>query len=228
MFDAIAPRYDFLNRMLSFRRDVKWRRALAKSVSGSRYRRVLDMATGTGDVLFALDAARNDEVFYVGGDMSGEMLTRARAKIAGRPDGGMRFSLSRCDAERMPFVSESFDAVTIAFGIRNVPNPVRGLEEMRRVLAPGGRLSVLEFSLPSFWPARFCYLFYFRRILPLLGGMVSGDFAAYHYLNRSAESFPHGKAFCDIMRDCGFEDVAARPLTFGVATLYTGEKSCVV
>jgi len=221
MFDAIAPRYDLLNRLLSFGQDVKWRRALAESVSDARFACILDVATGTGDVLLAVAEGCAAERFCVGVDMAGKMLELARTKLAGR------FALVRCDAGAIPLKAGSFDAVTVAFGIRNVSDVSQVLRGMCRVLAPGGRLAVLEFSLPSRRIIRFLYLLYFRRVLPLLGGLISGDCDAYRYLNRSVESFPYGQAFCGIIAASGFDNVAACPLTCGVATLYTGEKARV-
>ncbi len=223
MFDAIAPRYDLLNRLLSCGQDVRWRRALAESVADARFERLLDAATGTGDVLMAV--AGSGGRFCTGVDMAGEMLERAREKLRAYPAGGGSFALARCDACELPLASGSFDAVTIAFGIRNVSDVGRALREMFRVIRPGGRLAVLEFSLPASRATRMAYLLYFRRVLPVIGGLISGDYAAYRYLNRSVEAFPYGQAFCDIMIDSGFHDVAARPLTCGVATIYTGEKT---
>ncbi len=227
MFDAIAHRYDLLNRLLSFGQDVKWRRALAESVSDARFARILDVATGTGDVLLAVADGCACERFCVGMDMAGKMLELARTKLAEKPAANRGFALVRCDAGAIPLRADGFDAVTIAFGIRNVPDVSQALRGMCRVLAPGGRLAVLEFSLPSRRIIRFLYLLYFRRVLPLLGGLVSGDYDAYRYLNRSVESFPYGQAFCGIIAASGFDNVAACPLTWGVATLYTGEKARV-
>jgi demethylmenaquinone methyltransferase/2-methoxy-6-polyprenyl-1,4-benzoquinol methylase len=224
MFDAIAPRYDLLNRVLSFGQDLKWRRALVDSVSDPRYARILDVATGTGDILMALANGRFGERFCVGMDMAGEMLELAHEKLM-RGGVGSACALARCDAESVPLEDSSFDAATIAFGIRNVSDVAKALGEVHRALRPGGRLAVLEFGLPSRRIPRRLYLFYFRHVLPLLGGLISGDYHAYRYLNRSVESFPYGKAFCDVMSASGFDNVIARPLTYGIAVLYFGERA---
>lgn len=223
MFDRIAPRYDVLNRLLSGRRDVAWRRRLARCLAGRRGVRLLDLATGTGDQILHLLDAGADLSEAVGMDMAEQMLARGRAKIAAR---GLadRVHLQTGDATQIPAVDAAFDAVTIAFGIRNVGDVTGALREMRRVLRPGGRALVLEFSLPANALMRAGYTFYLRHLLPILGGLLSGDAAAYRYLNRTIEAFPYGDAFCALMREAGFAEVSATPLTWGVATLYQGDK----
>ena len=221
MFDAIAPRYDLLNRLLSFGQDLKWRRALVDNLSDAD--RILDIATGTGDVLMALADRRAGGRFCVGVDMAGEMLKLAHRKLTRKGENAV-CALARCDAEAIPFADASFDAATIAFGIRNVADVPKTLREMHRVLKPGGRLAVLEFAIPSQRIVRTLYLLYFRHVLPLLGGLVSRDCHAYKYLNRSVEAFPYGKAFCDVVSAGGFYNVTARPLTCGIASLYLGKK----
>lgn len=221
MFNRIAGRYDCLNRLLSLRRDVAWRNALVRALPEGRALRVLDLATGTGDVLLAM-AGRKD-LRGVGLDPATAMLAVGRKKLAQR---GLsrRFPLIPGDALALPFAGASFDAVTIAFGIRNVPEVDTALGEMRRVLRPGGRLLVLEFSLPAFWGIRAPYLVYFRYILPRIGALLSGDGAAYRYLNRSVEAFPCGHAFCALLEAAGFTVSKVRTLSFGIATLYTAER----
>jgi len=222
MFNRIAPRYDLLNRLLSFRRDVAWRRAMLNHVPDRIDLRVLDLATGTGDVLIALDQARQPAL-SVGADVAEAMLALAQDKAARSALGGPSFA--RNDATALAFADGSFDAVTVAFGIRNVDDVPTALREMRRVLAPGGRAVILEFSVPTSRLFRPAYLVYLRHVLPRVGGLISGDRNAYHYLNRTIESFPCGEAFCALMNAAGFENAKAHPLTMGIATIYTGERN---
>ncbi len=223
MFDRIAPRYDLLNRLLSGGRDVAWRKRLARYLPPGEDLRVLDLATGTGDVLIMLDQASGRVGSGLGVDMAGEMLALGQRKLE---RGGLteRFTLARGDATVIPAADDSVDAVTIAFGIRNVDCVEKALAEMRRVLKPGGRALILEFSLPSNRLFRACYLFYFRHVLPRIGGLISGDRQAYRYLNETVESFPYGEAFIQLMERQGFHSVKEHPLTFGIASIYEGEK----
>jgi len=224
MFDRVAHRYDLLNRTLSFGRDVRWRRHLAQLLPPRNELEVLDLATGTGDLLLSLYTDSGRVVSGVGLDMAGRMLEIARAKVRDR---GLsdRLALIRADASTIPFMSASFDAVTIAFGIRNVVDVPQALSEMHRVLKPGGRCLILEFSLPRNRIIRAAYLFYFRHLLPRIGAIVSGDNYAYRYLNETVETFPYGQQFCDLMEDAGFGAVRGHMLTFGVATIYEGTKT---
>jgi demethylmenaquinone methyltransferase/2-methoxy-6-polyprenyl-1,4-benzoquinol methylase len=223
MFDRIAHRYDLLNRLLSFGRDVAWRRRLVTRLPEGEPLAVLDLATGTADVLLTLARECPRVRTGVGADMSGGMLEHGHRKIRERGLDG-RFRLVRTDATALGLAPGAFDAVTIAFGIRNVIDVDAGLREMFRVLRPGGRALILEFSLPANRAFRALYLFYFRHVLPRLGGLISGDFAAYRYLNQTVETFPYGDAFARLMRDAGFTRVEAEPLTFGIATLYRGDR----
>jgi len=221
MFNRIAHRYDLLNRLLSMRQDVAWRKRILRDLPDGDELRVLDVATGTADVLLAL--AKSPRMRQgVGLDMAAGMLAFAQSKVADRRLDD-RITLVRGDGTRLPFATGSFDVATIAFGIRNVPDVPAGLAELRRVLAPGGRAMVLEFSLPGNALMRRLYLFYFRHVLPRLGGLVSGDPQAYRYLNQTAETFPYGEAFVQLMRNAGFQTVEAIPLTFGIATLYRAD-----
>lgn len=220
MFDRIAPRYDLLNRLLSFRRDVAWRRAMIRALPAGDGLRVMDLATGTADVLLALCRSGRGIRHAVGVDKSAGMLALGRRKAAGIQVADFVHG----DAQAISFAGDSFDAITIAFGIRNVPDVPAALREMLRTLRPGGRALILEFSKPANPLFRAAYFFYFRYILPRIGGLVSGDAQAYRYLNESAEAFPSGEAFSALMRQAGFHGVSARPLTFGIATLYTGDK----
>lgn len=221
MFDRIAPRYDLLNRLLSFRRDVAWRKHMAKLLKDRQNIRLLDVATGTGDQILHLIDAGADIREATGIDMAEEMLKIGRTKLRSR-NLEQRVSLQTGDATHIPIADASVDAATISFGIRNVEDVVRGLSEMRRVLVPGGCALVLEFSMPRSAVMRAGYLFYLRWILPGIGGLLSGDRHAYRYLNRTIETFPHGDAFCALMREAGLTQTEAIPLTFGVATIYKG------
>lgn len=223
MFDRIAFRYDFLNRLLSFRRDVAWRKFLYKKLPPQSELKVLDLATGTADVLLSLAKEGRKMRKGVGLDKSANMLALGHEKVSGAGLDG-RISMLRGDATAMGYRDDSFDAASMAFGIRNVPDVPAALREIHRVLKPGGRALILEFSLPRNGIIRAFYLFYFRNILTRIGAWVSGDQQAYRYLNQTVEDFPYGDAFCDLMRDAGFEGVQAFPLTFGIATLYQGDK----
>jgi demethylmenaquinone methyltransferase/2-methoxy-6-polyprenyl-1,4-benzoquinol methylase len=222
MFDRIAPRYDILNRLLSAGLDVAWRRKLARLMPNRESLRLLDVATGTADqILMLIDRAPAIKE-AIGIDMAERMLDKGRAKVRER---GLeqRVHLKTGDALAIPEPDASFDVCTITFGIRNVVDVVAGLREMRRVLRPGGRALVLEFSQPEARWFRGIYFFYLRHILPAIGGWISGDREAYRYLNLTIETFPSGNAFCALMRQAGFEDVRAIPLTMGIATIYVGD-----
>lgn len=222
MFDRIAPRYDLLNRMLSFRQDVAWRNRMARHLPAGENLRLLDVATGTADQIFSLLKQAPRIRTAVGVDMSEGMLEVGREKVRQR---GLtdRVSLRTGDAAGIPESDATYDAVTISFGIRNVVDVVKALADMRRVLRPGGRVLVLEFSLPGWKPFRAAYLFYLRHVLPVLGGWLSGDREAYRYLNLTVETFPYGAAFCDLMKQAGLVNVQHHPLTFGIATIYQGD-----
>ena len=223
MFDRIAPRYDFLNRVLSLRQDVSWRRRMATFLKGRRNLKLLDLATGTGDqIFFLLDAGAN-VTHALGLDLAEAMLAIGRRKIAARGLAG-RVELRLGDAMAIPAETGTFDVATMSFGIRNVEQTDVALKEIWRVLNPGGRALILEFSVPANRLVRGFYLFYFRHVLPRIGEAVSGDGEAYRYLNQTAETFPCGEAFCELLRQAGFVDVAALPLTFGIATIYKGDK----
>ena len=224
MFDRIAHRYDLLNRLLSLGRDTAWRRHLAACLADRRGQRVLDLATGTADVL--LDTCRDAQVLRLGAglDPAGEMLKRGREKIVRRRLED-RLVLVRGDGMHIPFADDCFDAVTVAFGLRNMADVPGALREACRVLRSAGRLFVLEFSIPAHWAVRPAYLLYFRHVLPRVGAFLSGHGSAYRYLNQSVESFPCGQALCQAITGAGFTNVHAQTLTFGIATLYQGEKA---
>lgn len=210
MFDAIARRYDLLNRMLSAGIDQRWRRAATAALGAAEPKRVLDVATGTGDLAIAVVEAGIASV--VGVDIAEEMLEVAREKVRRR---GLeeRVTLRTGDAERLPFSDRQFDAATVAFGVRNFEDLQRGLQEIRRVLRPGAMVVVLEFSSPRRFPVKQLYAFYSRFILPWIGRLVSRDKGAYTYLPESIRAFPDGEAFLDELHRAGFEQVEARPLT---------------
>lgn len=222
MFDRIARRYDLLNRLLSAGRDVAWRRRLARFMPAKPAIDLLDVATGTGDVLLELAALCPSIRSGRGVDLADNMLAIAGHKIR-RLGFETRLSVARGDASALPCAAESFDCVTIAFGIRNVVDVPGALAEMKRVLRPGGRLLVLEFSLPSSAAVRTAYLWYFRHVLPRLGGLISGDSYAYRYLNETVETFPYGEEFCSLLRKVGFVHVEHHPMTAGIATIYVGD-----
>jgi demethylmenaquinone methyltransferase/2-methoxy-6-polyprenyl-1,4-benzoquinol methylase len=221
MFDRIAPRYDLLNRLLSAGVDQRWRRASVEALALPPASRVLDLCTGTADLL--VEFLRRDPGHAgVGVDLSLAMLSRGARKLKAR---GLdsRCSLASGDAERLPLTDARFDGATIAFGIRNVGEPLRALREIHRVLKPGGRLVILEFSMPPGLLGT-AYRVYFERLLPRLAGLVSGDRAAYSYLPASVARFPDPAAFGRLMEEAGFAGVAWTRLTAGIAHLHRGEK----
>lgn len=219
IFDGIARTYDPVNRVLSLGLDQGWRRRAARHLPPGRDLDVLDLATGTGDLALALwKTERCRRV--VGMDLSTEMLAVGRKKVAGISG----IELCEGDATKIPAADERFDAVTIAFGIRNVPDVPRCLSEMRRVLRPGGRAIVLEFSMPANALMRLGHRFYLRHVLPLVGGLVSGNRAAYVYLNETIEAFPYGEDFLALVRLAGFSRVWSERLGSGIATIYVGER----
>ena len=221
LFDAIAHRYDLLNHLLSGGIDFYWRRRAIELIREIRPRRILDVATGTCD--FAIAATRLAPERVVGVDISPEMLSRGRAKLArGGLDGTIE--LREGAAERLDFPPGSFDAVIVAFGVRNFENLALGLREMQRVLRPGGKALVLEFSLPRRFPFRQIYLIYFRKILPIVGRLISGHEEAYTYLPRTVMEFPEGSEFRRLLSEAGFNDVRESRMTFGIVTAYTGRR----
>jgi len=222
MFGAIAPRYDFLNRLLSFGIDRRWR---TKAVRLLKYRegsRILDVATGTGDVALEIALRTPDSVRITGADFCKEMIDLGAVKVAASPYAG-RIDLKVAPCEDLPFASDTFDSITIAFGIRNVVDRKLGLAEMWRVLRPGGRMIILEFSTPRSQLFRQLYYFYFRRLLPVVGGLFS-RYNAYKYLPDSVLEFPSQEEFSLMLAEAGFRNIHIHELTFGIATIYVGEK----
>jgi demethylmenaquinone methyltransferase/2-methoxy-6-polyprenyl-1,4-benzoquinol methylase len=222
MFDRIAPRYDLLNRLLSAGTDARWRRAAVDFLELHGPGRVLDLCTGTADLL--IECLRRDPARSGAGiDLSSRMLCRGLAKLAER---GMRArgSLAAGDAERLPFQSGSFHAACVGFGIRNVAQPAEALREVLRVLRPGGRFVILEFSMPG-GALGALYRLYFERLLPAIGGAISGDRAAYSYLPASVARFPAPQDLGALMERAGFRGVRWRRLSGGIAYLHRGERA---
>lgn len=221
MFDSIAPKYDFLNHFLSMGIDKSWRKKAIALLRNRPVVKLLDIATGTGD--FAIEAAKNKNIQITGIDISEQMLEEGRKKIE-KLKLSQQIKLEKGDSEKIQFADNEFDAVTVAFGVRNFENLHLGLKEMNRVLNPSGIAIILEFSKPTKFPFKQFYHFYFIAILPFIGRMVSSDRAAYTYLPESVHHFPDGKAFLLEMENAGFKDCKAQKLTFGVASIYTGVK----
>lgn len=222
MFDSIAPRYDLLNHLLSMGIDKGWRREVVRKVKKEAPLKILDMATGTADLAIAL-ARKNRDTQIIGGDLSPEMLAVGREKIC-KKSLEKQITLCECDALAIPFDDETFDVVTCAFGVRNFENLERGLSQMYRVTRKGGKVYVLEFSKPKRGLLSAFYLFYFRRILPLIGRMVSRDDRAYTYLPDSVLTFPYGEDFLKIISSVGYKKCKSKIMSFGIATIYEGEK----
>ncbi len=214
LFDRIATTYDTVNRVLSFGIDSLWRKKVVQRLPQGA---ILDLACGTGELALAI--AEKEGVEVTGLDLSEGMLEVARRRTEGHS-----ITLIHGDAQELPLPEASFDATTIAFGIRNVPDVPAALAEMHRVLRPGGRTLILEFSLPANRLVRAFHCFYLRHILPRVGGWISGDREAYRYLNTTIESFPYGEDFLSLVREAGFSECSATPLTLGIATLYEGRR----
>lgn len=222
MFNAISPKYDALNRILSVGIDQIWRSKTVREIRATGATQILDVATGTADLAVAL-ADRIPGAQVVGVDISAGMLDVGRQKVrARRKDDRVRLDLG--DGEQLPYADGQFGAVTVAFGVRNFEDLEQGLRDMHRVLASGGTLAVLEFSQPTSWPFRPLYLFYFKNVLPRIGRLISKDASAYTYLPDSVEAFPYGEAFAAKLLDAGFRSVRIRPLTLGIASLYVATK----
>lgn len=221
MFDQISPRYDFLNHLLSVRIDKIWRRRAVKILGRYKPATILDVATGTGD--FAIAAARMNPQKITGIDLSEGMLKIGRKKIHKKGLESL-IDLQKGDSENLPFSAASFDAAIVGFGVRNFETLKAGLAEIYRVLKPGGAFIVLEFSKPRSRFFRSLYFFYFTRILPWLGGLVSKNSQAYSYLPESVQEFPDGDDFVRILEAVGFAKCRWFPQTFGIATIYEAQK----
>jgi demethylmenaquinone methyltransferase/2-methoxy-6-polyprenyl-1,4-benzoquinol methylase len=220
MFDAIAPRYDLLNHLLSAGIDRRWRKQAIESLGLTGQETLIDVCTGTADVALEARAA----ACILGVDFAGAMLTLGRRKVHAAGE-GRRILLARGDAMQIPARDQSADAVTVAFGIRNVQRPEVACAEMARVLRPGGRLAILEFGVPRIPGVSALYLWYFRRVLPLIGRLISGHTGAYSYLPASVGTFPPPAEFMTVLRHAGFAEVRAVSLTLGIVYLYTARKT---
>lgn len=221
MFDNISGNYDGLNRVISFGIDVSWRKKVLQLVANTHPKTILDIATGTGDLAILMTKTNAEKI--IGLDISAGMLEVGRKKIENRKLSD-KIEMILADSENMPFEDNTFDAITVAFGVRNFENLEKGLSEILRVLKPNGIFVILETSIPEKTPYKQGYTFYSKNILPLIGKLFSKDNVAYQYLSESASVFPYGEALNDILRKTGFISVVAQPQTFGVATIYSASK----
>jgi demethylmenaquinone methyltransferase / 2-methoxy-6-polyprenyl-1,4-benzoquinol methylase len=222
MFDAISTSYDRINSILSFGMDSGWRKRAATHLPEQKNLDLLDLASGTGDQLIACMENGADIRSAIGIDLASVMLEKAHAKVESKSYKD-KVKFQHADATHIPFSDNSFDAATFSFGIRNVSDPMLALKEIHRVLKPGGRCLILEFSLPK-EPIKTFHLFYLRRILPHIGGFFSKNKAAYRYLNETIETFPCGPAFCLLMKNASFSSIRQIPMSLGAVTLYLGDK----
>lgn len=221
MFDSIAHRYDFLNHFFSAGIDHIWRWQAINMLKSIEPKTILDVATGTGDLAIAAMRLKPEKV--IGIDISQEMMALGREKLAKKKMDKV-IELAYGDAENLSYQDNSFDGITVGFGVRNFENIEKGIGELYRVLRPGGKLVVLEFSKPRYFPIKQLYNFYFNNILPLIGKLVSKDNSAYTYLPASVEAFPEGKAFEQMLKNTGFKSTIWKELTFGICSIYVGEK----
>ncbi len=221
MFNNISKRYDLLNHVLSMGVDILWRKKAVRMLKPFAPKVILDIATGTGD--FAIEASSLKPKQIYGVDISEGMLEVGRKKIIAKKLSDV-IKMQLGDSENLLFDDNFFDAVTVAFGVRNYENLKLGLSEMFRVMKPGGHVVIIEFSKPSKFPVKQVYNFYFKTILPTIGKLVSKDQSAYTYLPESVSAFPHGQAFLDIMKEVGFTEIKAIPLTLGISSIYWGSK----
>ncbi len=221
MFNNISGRYDFLNRVLSLRIDKLWRKKVLKEVAKDNPNYILDVATGTADL--AIECSKIKGTQIEGIDISDKMIDVGIEKVKLKNLTSV-ITLKVDDAEALSFDDNTFDVVTVAFGVRNFEDLDKGLREMHRVIKPGGKLVVLEFSKPTSFPFKQLYLFYFKNILPLVGRIISKDKRAYSYLFESVDSFPFGKAFTDILAKNGYNNNICKPLTLGIASMYVAHK----
>lgn len=221
MFDTISGDYDGLNRVISFGIDIKWRKKVVNMVAETNPETILDIATGTGDL--AINLAETNATKIVGLDISSGMLAIGKEKVK-KKGLDSKIDMVLGDSENMPFEDNTFDAITVAFGVRNFETLENGLKEILRVLKPGGTFVILETSVPTKTPYKQGYSFYTKNILPLIGKIFSKDRSAYRYLSESASVFPYGEALNNILRKIGFINVEDFPQTFGVATIYKSSK----
>ncbi|MEP2378644.1 MAG: bifunctional demethylmenaquinone methyltransferase/2-methoxy-6-polyprenyl-1,4-benzoquinol methylase UbiE, partial [Ekhidna sp.] len=219
--DSISGKYDFLNHFLSLGIDIRWRKKGIKLLHDLQPKQILDIATGTGD--FAIESLKLNPEKVIGVDISEGMLNVGREKMKKRGYSDI-IDMQSGDSENLHFEDNKFDAVIVAFGVRNFENLEKGLSEMNRVLRPGGRAIILEFSKPTVFPFKQLYNFYFRWILPKIGKIVSKDNAAYTYLPESVNEFPFGDEFLKVLAKTGYKNTKCKPLTLGISSIYVGEK----
>lgn len=221
MFNNISHRYDFLNHFLSLGIDILWRKKAIKLLKEDQPKQILDIATGTGD--FAIEALALNPDRIVGVDISSGMLEVGKQKMKKRKfDDIIEMQLG--DSEKLLFDDNTFDAVIVAFGVRNFENLKKGLSDMHRVIKPGAKAVIIEFSRPKRFPMKQLYNFYFKSILPIIGKLISKDSSAYTYLPESVDAFPDGQNFLDILSEVGFKKTECKPLTFGISSIYIGQK----
>lgn len=223
MFDQISSTYDRVNRVMTFGLDQRWRKKMCQFLPTKTALRILDCATGTGDQIIAMLEQNSEIESVVGIDLAEAMVEIGKQKMAKKAYAD-RVTFQVANALQIPFEKNSFDAVTISFGIRNVTDVVEALKEFYRVLKPGGRVLILEGTIPDGKGLKAIHLFYLRHLLPRIGGWISKKGHAYRYLNETIETFPQGDAFCSLMRTAGFTAVKANPLLGGVVTVYQGDK----
>jgi len=221
MFDTISGNYDNLNRIISLGSDLKWKKKIARIVKQKKPTKILDVATGTADLAIMLSQTNAKQI--IGVDISEGMLKVGRKKIE-KQNLSQRISLIQADSENLPFEDNYFDAITVAYGIRNFENLEKGLSQIFRVLTPGGILVILETSVPTRFPFKQCYKFYCNVILPIIGKLFSKDKKAYGYLSKSASNFPFGEALNNILMKNMFINVENKPQMFGAATIYIASK----
>lgn len=221
MFDNISPKYDFLNHFLSLGIDIIWRKKAIRMLKEDQPKLMLDIATGTGD--FAIEALALNPDKVIGVDISEGMLDIGRKKLKKRKLDD-RIELRSGDSEGLPFEDNKFDAVIVAFGVRNFEDLQKGIDDIYRVLRKGGKLVVLEFSKPGMFPFKQLYQFYFKWILPKIGKLISRDQSAYTYLPDSVQAFPDGDAFLEVLKKPGFQQTKCKPLTLGISSIYLGVK----
>ncbi|SNR14778.1 bifunctional demethylmenaquinone methyltransferase/2-methoxy-6-polyprenyl-1,4-benzoquinol methylase UbiE [Tenacibaculum jejuense] len=221
MFDKISNNYDGLNRVISFGIDVSWRKKVVKLIGENNPKTILDIATGTGDLAMMMNKLNPEKI--VGLDISAGMLEVGKEKIK-KAGFDKKIDMVIGDSENIPFEDNTFDAITVSFGVRNFENLDKGLKEILRVLKPNGKFVVLETSNPTKFPFKQLYKLHTHVFLPIVGKLFSKDKVAYSYLSESANSFPYGEAFNNILRKNGFKNVESLPVTFGVASIYTSTK----
>jgi demethylmenaquinone methyltransferase / 2-methoxy-6-polyprenyl-1,4-benzoquinol methylase len=221
MFDSIAPKYDFLNRILSLRIDINWRKKVLKRLTLVPNKKILDIATGTADLAIMMSQLNPDKI--TGIDISQKMLAVGDVKIKQKNLQHV-ISLQKADSEALPFQDNSFDVATVSFGVRNFENLDKGLSEIYRVLVPGGTFIILEFSKVKSFPMKQLYSFYMRFITPTIGKLFSKNANAYTYLPESVSAFPEGQEMCSILQQIGFSSCTCTPLSFGIASIYQATK----